>query len=169
MTGILKVDTIQKNDGSVPTAADLGLNVAGAVLQVVQNSTSTAVSTTATDWTDSGLSASITPSSTSSKILVLVSQVLTMGSSSDNQQQSNLGIFNSSNTLLFGQSGYDQLRIKPMQAFSWPVDMKYLHSPNTTSEYTYKTRMRIQQTNGTTLYAQNSSQPSTITLLEIAG
>lgn len=32
MTGILKVDTIQKNDGSVPSLSDLGINTTGTVV-----------------------------------------------------------------------------------------------------------------------------------------
>ena len=35
MTSILKVSTIQNTAGTAPTAGDLGLNVAGTVLQVV--------------------------------------------------------------------------------------------------------------------------------------
>jgi hypothetical protein len=46
----------------------------GSVLQVVQGNTSTEVNTSGTSYVDTGLSASITPSSASSKILVLVSQ-----------------------------------------------------------------------------------------------
>ena len=35
MASILKVDQLQKPDGSTPTAADLGIDVAGSVVQVV--------------------------------------------------------------------------------------------------------------------------------------
>ena len=34
MTSILKVDTLQKANGATPTAADLGINTTGNVLQV---------------------------------------------------------------------------------------------------------------------------------------
>tara|TARA_B100000530_G_scaffold327999_1_gene268368 strand:+ start:230 stop:742 length:513 start_codon:yes stop_codon:yes gene_type:complete len=71
MTSILKVDSIQKANGSVPTAADLGVNVTGSVLQVVYAETSSSnVALTDSGWTSVGLTALITPSSTSSKILV---------------------------------------------------------------------------------------------------
>ena len=36
MTSILKVDTIQTTAGGAPTAADLGINVSGSLLQVVE-------------------------------------------------------------------------------------------------------------------------------------
>ena len=41
MTSIIKVDTLQKANGATPTAADLGINVTGTVLQVVEGSSST--------------------------------------------------------------------------------------------------------------------------------
>lgn len=37
MTSIIKVDTLQKANGATPTAADLGINTTGTVLQVVQS------------------------------------------------------------------------------------------------------------------------------------
>jgi len=46
----------------------------GKILQVVQGSTSTEVVVNTTTYTDTGLSASITPTSNTSKILVLVNQ-----------------------------------------------------------------------------------------------
>jgi hypothetical protein len=38
MTSIIKVDTLQKANGATPTAADLGINTTGTVLQVVNKS-----------------------------------------------------------------------------------------------------------------------------------
>lgn len=76
MTGILKVDTIQKNNGATPSAADLGLNVSGNVVQVVKSTlgsigttsspanenASYALSFTNTSWADTSLlSLTITP------------------------------------------------------------------------------------------------------------
>ena len=37
MTSIIKVDTLQKANGATPTAADLGINTTGTVLQVVNS------------------------------------------------------------------------------------------------------------------------------------
>ncbi len=74
MTSILKVSTIQNTAGTAPTAADLGLNVTGSVLQVKQISTGVFLSTTNTSYVDmTNMTLSITPSSTSSKILILAS------------------------------------------------------------------------------------------------
>ena len=61
-------------DGSV-TADDLATSVSlGKILQIVQTSKTDTTSTTSQDsFTDLGLSASITPASTSNKVLVMVS------------------------------------------------------------------------------------------------
>lgn len=56
MSSIIKVDQIQKADGSTPTAGDLGLNTTGSVLQVKQISSATITSTTSSSWTDTGIS-----------------------------------------------------------------------------------------------------------------
>ena len=53
------------------TGADLP---AGSVLQVVSGYTSTEVNTTSASYTDTGLSCAITPSSTSSKVLIIAHQ-----------------------------------------------------------------------------------------------
>ena len=59
--------------GAPPTFATIA---GGKVLQVVNATTSTEVSNTATSYIDTGLTASITPSSTSSKVLIIIQQVL---------------------------------------------------------------------------------------------
>jgi hypothetical protein len=69
MSSIIKVDQIQLADGSTPTAGDLGLNTTGSVLQVVQGQYDIATSVNSGTPT-SIIDLNITPSSTSSKILV---------------------------------------------------------------------------------------------------
>ena len=78
MTGILKVDTIQRNDGSTPTAADLGLNISGSILNVWTDTLTTGEALSVADgtvnpsaaWTDSSLNITVTPSSSDSKFLI---------------------------------------------------------------------------------------------------
>ena len=75
MASIIKVDTIQTAAGGTPTAADLGLNTTGSVLQVVkgeQSGTLTVNTSAATTY----VSVSITPQSTSSKIYLTCSVML---------------------------------------------------------------------------------------------
>ena len=60
MTSIIKVDQIQTAAGAAPTAAGLGLNVTGSVLQVVTGSFGSEVSLTGTNIY-LGVQASFTP------------------------------------------------------------------------------------------------------------
>lgn len=74
MSGILKVDKILKRDGSIPSVSDIGLNVAGSVIQVIQTVKQDAWSYTGNSWaTIAGLTATIVPKYATSKILVKVS------------------------------------------------------------------------------------------------
>lgn len=73
MTSIIKVDQIQTAAGGVPTAADLGLNVSGTVLQVKSTSISTMLTTTSTSFTGiTGLAVTLTPSDANNRLLVIV-------------------------------------------------------------------------------------------------
>ena len=67
----IRVDAIKTRAGAVPTANDLGLNVTGTVLQVVSAEDDTGSTTTSTSFQSTSVTASITPSSTSSKILIV--------------------------------------------------------------------------------------------------
>lgn len=59
MASILKVDTLQKPDGSTPTAADLGLDVAGSVVGYAYNEITANINVTTTGYVDLGLVSSI--------------------------------------------------------------------------------------------------------------
>ena len=159
----LYVDNLQPNLGS-------GVSIPGHVIQVITAETSTTVSNTTTSFTDTGLTATITPKSASSKILILVSQNLSITSSPDTnaQKQANLIITDGDNNFIFGATGFDQFRVKEQFAFAWQADLKTTHSPNTTNAVTYKTRFKQQLGSNFILYTQHSNVPSSITLMEIA-
>ena len=137
---------------------------AGSVLQVVNASTSTEVSTSSGSYIDTGLTATITPTSTTSKILVLVSQVgigkeagnggvyikLVRGSSYLAALGNNIVYTGSTNALRTGGSSAN-----------------YLDSPSTTSAITYKTQYLA--FNSVVAYVNQTGATSTITLMEIAG
>ena len=72
MASIIKVDTLQKPDGTAPTAGDLGIDTAGTVLQVKSDISSTQVTNSTDGWTDMGLSVTITPSSATSYFWVIL-------------------------------------------------------------------------------------------------
>jgi hypothetical protein len=68
MTSIIKVDQIQTLAGTAPTAADLGINVTGSVLQVHYAKLSTAVAASAASY--DVITTTFTPKSATSTLLV---------------------------------------------------------------------------------------------------
>jgi hypothetical protein len=67
MTSILKVDTLQKANGGTPTAADLGINTSGNVLQVDNGLFTGHMSIGTYNYTNvTNLSVTLTPKSTNS-------------------------------------------------------------------------------------------------------
>ena len=179
MSSILKVDTIQTAAGGTPTAADLGLNVSGSVLQVVSSTTNTTVQITGSSYVDSALSASITPLSTSSKIVVLVNQSAYLYGSSD-AVHSGIRLLRDSTVILNpfadstgGLEPYLEVIGSSQVYFSSRHTISYVDTPSTTSSVTYKTQGALRSSG----FSRNLVfQPpasvngtSTITLMEIAG
>jgi len=147
----------------------------GKVLQVVSATYSTSTTVSSTTWTDTGLSASITPSATSSKILILVSQPLELGADSG---QADLGggqrILRGS-TFIYGDNSasapgtsYVYLNTSAFLNYIWWANLTYLDSPSTTSSTTYKTQIAANSTAGNErIKAQGGSNTSSIILMEI--
>jgi hypothetical protein len=143
----------------------------GSVLQVVQTVYTTQVSSSSTSYVDTGLSASITPKYSTSKILVLISQNL-YGYREAAGQYENVQLLRGASVIQgFGQV----LNLTAANGglyndINATLGLNYLDSPATTSSTTYKTQMKIQTTaNGATVIAQISNATSTMTLMEIAG
>lgn len=104
---------------------------AGAVLQVIQAITTTEVSTTSTSFSDSGLTASITPTATSSKILILFN-MQQFSASADAPSKLKL-IRGSTEIEEYGYQGYlGSASLMHMGGYI------HLDSPSTTSATTYK-------------------------------
>ena len=137
----------------------------GSVLQVVQGSTATQVSTTSATFVDTGLTATITPSSTSSKILIFVSQNGVMKGASANVVVS-LSLVRTATEIQ--RFGYPVGYTNAANYWGGGQSTAYLDSPATTSATTYKTQVSI--SGGATVDVQRDNIPtSTIILMEIAG
>lgn len=147
--------------------------VPGAVLQVVQATTSTDVVISAATFTDTGLSASITPSSASSKILVTVSQPSYVTRNSSGASQMLTQLVRNSTTIANQSSslgGSAATGASGNTALTGTVVYSYLDSPATTSAVTYKTQAHVAFVeSGYSCTCQYFSSTSTITLMEIAG
>ena len=149
--------SLSQGDGSALTGV-------GKVLQVIQGTTTTPVATTSATPVDTGLSLSITPTSASSKILILVSQYARGSERAD--VGLGLTLVRDSTAILTWSASNTALYIN-VNDFRLAHSMFYLDSPATTSSTTYKTQ--IGSYGSGTITAQHSSIPSTITLMEIAG
>ena len=172
MASKLRVDSILPVDGA-PTGGG------GGIIQVVHSSATAETSqsnsgTTQTTLTDTGLSATITPKFSTSKVLVLVHQTYQVDNGSDDVQfQINMLLRDGSNNTLHGGVGYNALRWKEQYAISNIYHLNFLHSPNTTSAFTYKMTMNYyyMAAGSGTLKAQRDDQANTqseMTLMEVS-
>ena len=143
----------------------------GSVLQVVQAQKIDSFSTTSTTYTDiTGLSVSITPSASSSKILVLISVEV----SPDGSNFAPMKLVRNSTDIAYPSptTTYDG-SINSFTANSLCLTsyaLNWLDSPATTSSTTYKLQM---YTTGATAYVNrravdNTRTVSTLTVMEIA-
>jgi hypothetical protein len=138
----------------------------GSVLQVVNATYGTTVGTSSTSFSDTGLTATITPTSATSKILVLVS-VSDIGKENGNSGSAALlKLFRSSSEIL-NLGYYIGFTLTDTRNYIGSVSATYLDSPATTSATTYKTQF-ASLVSGQTVYINASQGKSTITLMEIA-
>ena len=162
MTSTLYVDNLEPNLGNRVMAA-------GHVVQVVQEYFNTETSTTSTSYIDSSLSASITPASTSSKILITLDVPVRSNNSGVSMriQHSVDGGSTWSNTV-FSRVANAHSYISGGPYAAWNNTTKViLHSPTTTSQITYKMQW-YRAGSGTAAIICDSSDPATLTLMEIA-
>lgn len=142
---------------------------AGQVLQVVNATYGTYVSTASSTLTDTGLTATITPKFSTSKILVIASL---NGAGKTNLTAAHFALFRNSTNIkkiddLVGYTGASSANLVGSSVIS------YLDSPSTTSATIYKIQFASSQ-NVANAYLNNywadaGSITSTITLMEIAG
>ena len=159
------------------TASDLP---SGSVLQVLSTTKTDTFSSSSSSWTDiTGLSVSITPNSTSSKVLVMYSVV----TSENNQSFPILRLVRDSTAIASGDS-YASSKLGTTVAYGGgqvntitTQSTQYLDSPSTTSATTYKVQIiatasvahyinRNQRDDG---YYYEPRTVSSITVMEIAG
>ena len=175
-------DTIKFSTGGVERMSITNSGVTGAgggkILQVLQTLKTDAFSTTSTTYTDiTGLSVDITPSSSSSK--VLVDFLLACGNNTGTQNRFDL----------VRQVGGVDTVINPAQMDSATAmfyvaesvngymraqcSYRFLDSPNTASQVNYRLRTKIYSSSYTQYvnradYTTNTTGSSTITVMEVA-
>ena len=167
------VDSAELIDGAIDTAhiaADQitsAILPAGSVLQVVSGYTTTQVSlaSSGTSYTDTGLSCAITPSATSSSVLIIAHQSFGKNNT-DTQIDAQLV---RASTVVLPNWLNDDVRTSDAQGlYLPPAALVYIDSPSTTSATTYKTQFRNAAGAGT-VYVNTNSGHAKIILMEIAG
>jgi hypothetical protein len=168
------VTTSYINDGAV-TAAKMAASgawaPAGTVLQVVQNTYSTQTQISSTSYVDSGLSATITPTSSTSKILVIASMAGDGFRSSNNVLLTYQNIVRNS-TQITEKRGYFGGAVSS-DGYLYSLHnttLTFLDSPATISSTTYKVQAKLDSTaNDANIRYQTNNCTSVIILMEIAG
>jgi len=129
----------------------------GSVLQVVTGTLSTQTSVASSTPTSTGLTASITPLSSSNKIYISVSSC---GGQNTGGRSAFFYIYRGASSLMRLEAN------DTTNTLYYPICMTYLDSPATTSSTTYTVYFA---TDGVgTNYFANANTPSAITLMEIA-
>jgi|21_taG_2_1085346.scaffolds.fasta_scaffold41028_3 hypothetical protein len=173
MASKIKVDQIQTADGTGTIALQNQLSgmtgasmPTGSVLQVVQGLYSTQITSTSASFSDTNLSASITPSSSSSKIYVQVINPLGLWDGASNGAYGEVLLYRDSTSLA---SAANLGQRYPATHFEMSrATINYLDSPSSTSSITYKTKFAT-STTGAQVASCYGSNTASITLIEIAG
>ena len=165
---VLTADSAEATGLKWATAAGGG----GKVLQVVSATTSSIADVLSTTFTDTNLTASITPTLATSKVLVLVSQnmgvyrVTSVAAAAMRLQRGATTVYDCSGTnnnsaMKIGATGASETYMSGNFAIS------FLDSPATTSSTTYKTQGRCQTTANSASVSFQDGGTSSIILLEI--
>jgi len=156
MSSLNDTDAVERYDGATWKP------VGGKVLQVVMATHSTAVVTTSTSFVTTGLSAAITPSSATSKVLIMS----TTTGYIDATQQIYLNVFRGTvaGTNLSTTDGMAKIYSSAGVILA-PMSLNYLDSPSTAASQTYTIGFRV---SGGTGRVQFASAMSTIILIEVA-
>ena len=145
----------------------------GKVLQVVNATTATSTSVASTTYTDSGLTATITPTASTSKILVIYNLSVLHSRETYFAYGAGRLLRGATSILENTTTSSSGIIIKPTATitevgYQVYLSNSYLDSPATTSATTYKLQVACQNAaNNASITAQWGGGQSTITLMEI--
>ena len=163
--GVGSTGNVLTVSGGVPTwAAPAG---GGKIAQVVSATVTTTTATSSTSYVDAtNFNLSITPTNANSKILVMIMACMGGYYSGDNSGQWELQLVRGSTSILApNRNNWWETDGSASRLFRTTVPVTYLDSPATTSSTNYKLQIRNQF--GGSVYVNNNSNTSTITLMEV--
>ena len=162
MASIINVDTInEKTTGN-------GVEIPGHVIQVVQSVKTTQTTIQTTSYIDTGMTATITPKSPSSKILVLCSIQSTIQGANGSWAGWYQLLRGSTSIAGTARQWTQDNNTSGNQADGTTMKIDFLDSPSTTSATTYKVQGYVGNASYPMQVNNGNIGESTITLMEIA-
>ena len=168
--GVLKVNTIQLENGNAPTAADLGF-AAGSIIQTVKSSiTNTSFSTSSSTKAEisSTFRVTITPKSTDSIILWMMSGHFNTAASTFGSFSVYRSINGGSYSSITTGNGNESFRQRGGETDQRQGTVMYYDTPNTTDQVIY-TPYYWRHSGSNSFYINDNGMGSFCMALEIAG
>ena len=166
MTSILRVDSIQTSSGGSATASGLGIDIGstGKIGQVVNTTYSTLTSMDSSTFADTGITATITPSASSSTIHIFIN-IMGLQSAGTTNARMDFNIKrDSTEVAVSGANMWDQSGNVTIRNGGFAMNMK--DTPSSTSALVYKVQFKAVE--GTCeVQRDGNSGASTITLMEV--
>ena len=158
--------SVQNTSAIVSGYVPVSVLPVGTVKQVVNSVFNSSFSTSSTSWVDTGFSATITPTSATSKILILFnSGGLTRPAVASECPR--LQIVKGASTYVYG-GGNIYYTTSSFDYSDWYLFLNWVDSPATASSITYKIQMQTRLGNSCTMNNSYGGQQASIQLLEIA-
>lgn len=158
----IKIGINSNEDDIATNTAAIAAITSGKLLQIIQGTSTTPLTTTSTTYVSTNLSINITPSSTSNKVVVFASG--TLFTSNANTLPA-ITIFGGGSALA---TELARNSIAGATSLDTPATMIYLDSPSTTSQVSYQVYLkRLGSANNVTYGSGNESQ--VMIAMEIAG
>ena len=160
---------ITLNNNSLSSVTSLPAGVGGKVLQVVSDTTTDTTTVGSTTFTDvTNLSVSITPASSSNKILLIASMSGRNYIESNALKEYKLAFVRGS-TIVYQKTAYDiEAGLGANSKVVTPIqDLSFLDSPSSTSALTYKVQMAVSDVSNNTFIQARTT--SSLIAMEVAG
>lgn len=143
MSSILRVDSIQTSSGGSATASGLGIDIGstGKIGQVVYGQTTTQVSSSSNSYVDTGITATITPSASSSTIHIFIN-IMGLQSAGTTNARMDFNIKrDSTEVAVSGANMWDQSGNVTIRNGGFAMNMK--DTPSSTSALVYKYSLKL--------------------------
>ena len=148
----------------------LPAGAAGGIIQIVSATSSTQATSQSTSWSTTGLEATITPTTSDSKILIQVSGPMTGFAGGSGDQRGGLKIYRGGSGGSSVESSANGLSCQYGQSSQYSdVHILWLDSPSTTSATTYTVMMSRRNGDTTYSFIRDGNQTGSLILMEVSG